>query len=326
MPKTPTSLSLKSRLKGLHFIPRSDKDSDHHLLVTDLFPFVPDLLEIGFPYLDHEIAAALATYCPRLQRFHQTNQPKSIHRSVPRSGVLNSLGILLSRCPNLQEFDGVGHEIKVDYLIANPWICQNMQVLRCQIIGLTRPSEEEEINYNQGILFRYRLGYSLSEQESLAVDKHMLQIRPQHAKVYAKLATMVNLRVLEPDTEYRTPVLPRNIFRTSFSIQRGAQWYIDYGNPAPDTLELSLVSGLAQLSTLTKLEVFGLEGVEYRIDEEELRWVARAWPRLKVISGLQEVEGLVHLPHDGAKWYRRVFMQMLRPDVRHERRRVVEPF
>ncbi|KAF9906201.1 hypothetical protein EC991_000913, partial [Linnemannia zychae] len=324
MPKSSIPLSLKSRLKGLHFTRRTSNISEHHLLIADILPFVPDLVEIGFPYLDPEIATALAVYCPNLQRFHQTRRPKSIRRGAFTSGVRNSLGILLSSCPNLQEFDGVGHEIEADYLIANPWICRNLQVLRCQIIGLTRLSEKEEINYNQGILFRYRLGYPLSKKESLAVDKHMLEIRPQHTKVYAKLATLVNLRILELGTEYRDLAL--NTYKTVPSIQRGTEWFIDYGSPAPDTLELSLESGLAQLSTLTKLEVFGLEGVDYRIDEEELRWMAKAWPRLKVISGLQEVEELMRLPHDGEKWYRRVYMQMLRPDVRHERRRVVEPF
>ncbi|KAG0280758.1 hypothetical protein BGZ95_008784, partial [Linnemannia exigua] len=323
MPKTP-STPLKSRLKGLHFTQRSSAaDNLDHLMVAEILPYVPDLLEIGLAYLDHDIATALVAHCPRLQRFYQPVHPNTIHRSKSgESGECNSIGILLSSCPHLRELDSVHLEIDADYLIANSWICDNtLQTLRCQIVGVTRLSQDEEIDYNQGILFRYRLGYPLSEQESLAVDKHILQIRPQHSQIYAQLAKMTHLRVLELGTEYRDISL--NNYRAIPSIFRGAQSYIDYGSPATDTLELSLVSGLGQLSTLKNLEVFGLDGVDYRINEEELYWMAKEWPRLKAIDGFQEVKGFWRLMHDGERWYRRVFMQMLRPDVRH-RRQVVE--
>lgn len=105
-------------------------------------------------------------------------------------------------------------------------------------------------------------------------------------------------------------------------IIRGAQSYKDYGDPFPDTLELSLASGLDRLSTLTELEVFGFESVDHRIDEEELSWMAEKWPRLRVMRGLHELEDIPMLMHDGEKWHLRVFMQRLRPDVRHERRRL----
>jgi hypothetical protein len=55
-----------------------------------------------------------------------------------------------------------------------------------------------------------------------------------------------------------------------------------------DALEVSLLMGLDQLSTLGALEEFGFEGLDYGFGEEELEWLVRSWPRLKVVRGLQE--------------------------------------
>ncbi|KAF9290495.1 hypothetical protein BGZ88_007301, partial [Linnemannia elongata] len=53
-----------------------------------------------------------------------------------------------------------------------------------------------------------------------------------------------------------------------------------------NTLELSLESGLSQLGVLKNLEVFGFEGVDYRIKTKELSWMTESWPRLRVMRGL----------------------------------------
>ncbi|KAF9143484.1 hypothetical protein BG015_000414 [Linnemannia schmuckeri] len=83
---------------------------------------------------------------------------------------------------------------------------------------------------------------------------------------------MTHLSVLGLGMEYRDINLQGKLGAKPISIiRRGAQTYIDWGPIPPDTLKLSPASGLDQLSALRNLREFGFEGVDYRIDEEELR-------------------------------------------------------
>lgn len=306
-----------SRLQRLHFTERNyGPEKDEHRMLSEILPWVPDLIQIGLTYLDHNTAIAIVFNCPRLQSFRHIARTSTIRRHCQDSGVVNSLGIVLCNSVLMTEFDGVRQEIEARSMLLNPWICEGLVVLRLQIIGVTRLTEEEEIDYRQGLLFR-RLNRVLSEAETRALEKYE-KVREQHQMIYGQLAKLVHLTDLELGMEYRNLAVRWG----TRMIIRGAQIYKDYGDPFPDTLELSLASGLDRLSTLTKLEVFGFESVDHRIDEEELSWMAEKWPRLRVMRGLHELENLPWLMHDGEKWHRRVFMQRLRPDVRHERRRL----
>ncbi|KAF9142122.1 hypothetical protein BG015_001042 [Linnemannia schmuckeri] len=305
-----------SRIQRLHFTRcSSDLEKNEHRMLAEILQWIPDLIQIGIPYLDPNTAISIVSNCLRLQSFQQSVRTDTILRRYREAGVANSLGIVLCNSVHLTEFDGVRHEIEARSLVLNPWICEGLVILRLQIIGVTRLTEEEEMDYKQGVLFR-RLNKVLSEAETRALEKYE-EVREQHQKIYGQLAKLVHLKELELGMEYRDLTM-----RWKHPlIQRGAQWYRDYGDTFPDTLELSLASGLDQLSTLTKLEVFGFESVDYRIDEEELRWMAEKWPRLRVMRGLHEIEDLPLLMHDGEKWHRRAFMQRLRPDIRHEGRK-----
>lgn len=64
---------------------------------------------------------------------------------------------------------------------------------------------------------------------------------------------MTSLKVLDVGMEHRN-----QSFRPGrLMIQRGAQFYIEFGDHFPDTLKLSLTLGLDSLATLEKLELFG---------------------------------------------------------------------
>lgn len=305
-----------SRLQRLRFTRRNyGLEADEHRMLADILPWVPDLVQIGITYLDFNTAIAIVFNCPRLQSFQHFQRHGTICRYARKAGVINSLGIMLCNSVHMTEFDGVRNEIEARSMVLNPWICEKLVVLRLQIIGVTRLTEEEEIDYRQGLLFR-RLNRLLSTAETRALEKYE-KVREQHQMIYGQLAKLVHLTDLELGMEYRNLDFPQK----NSVIQRGAQFYKDYGDPFPKTLELSLASGLNQLSTLTKLEVFGFESLDHRIDEEELRWMAEKWPRLRVMRGLHELEDVEMLMHDGEKWHRRVFMQRLRPDVKHEGRR-----
>lgn len=63
------------------------------------------------------------------------------------------------------------------------------------------------------------------------------------------------------------------------------------GPPTFDTLELRLGAGLGILSTLSRLEVFGFEGINNKVGDRELAWMTWMvvdWPKLKTLNGLQK--------------------------------------
>ncbi|KAF9929087.1 hypothetical protein FBU30_001873 [Linnemannia zychae] len=241
-------------------------------------------------------------------------QPDTVTTISPKidlpSGTLNIMGLLLENCPHLVEFDGIGFKIEVDYLLDHPWVCTKLEILRCQIVGVHRLSEEEEMDYIQGELF-LKINKPLSIEEAAAIEKHK-RLRAQQFKVYDRLAELSSLRVLDLGANYR-------IRNDKTYVQFGANSYIDYGGRIPNTLELTLASGLDRLSGLKNIEIFGFEGVDHRIDYGELRWISENWPKLKVMRGLHETNLPNMLPDDTC--YLREYMQRLRPNVKHQKKR-----
>lgn len=71
------------------------------------------------------------------------------------------------------------------------------------------------------------------------------------------------------------------------------------------------------IGPLKKLEVFGFDGVNPRIGNPELEWMAKSWPRLKVMRGLHASADLrlarLFSPRDALREY----IQPLRLDVAH---------
>ncbi|KAF8940903.1 hypothetical protein BGZ47_007565 [Haplosporangium gracile] len=107
---------------------------------------------------------------------------------------------------------------------------------------------------------------------------------------------MTNLTVLDLRMEYRN----YSFHPGRLTSQCVAQLYIEDEDLFPDMLELLLASGLDQLATLEKFEVFGIQSVDHSIDEDELQRMAEKWPRLQVVRGLQEPSG-DKVIHNGEK-------------------------
>ncbi|KAG0273198.1 hypothetical protein BGZ95_010984 [Linnemannia exigua] len=272
-----------SRLQGLHI--RGIKLEDDQYLATQMLPWLPDLVDISLAQMGPTLASLIPTSYRFLRSYRQPDPAKTICPTTLRSySAVNTLGVLLENCPFLTEFDGIEHKIEADYLMSHPWICKRLETLRFQIVGVHRLSEEEETDYRQGILYQ-KLKKSLSEEEKKAIEKHE-RLQQQQYQVYDRLAELIHLRVLDLGAEFR---LPQGRYGPPV-IKRGVHVYENDDKPIPDTLALSLASGLDRLLTLRKLEVFGFEGVNHRIDYEELRWMGSNWPRLRVMRGLQVVD------------------------------------
>ncbi|KAG0061194.1 hypothetical protein BGZ89_011670 [Linnemannia elongata] len=268
-----------------------------------VLPWLPDLIEYSAPELDPNVTIGLARHCKGFQAFLQETVQASTHYSYRRDPIPNVFRYLMEACFDLRVLDGVHHKIDVEDLESHEWVCSDLEKLRCQFVGISRLAVSEEAiletpegeNMNEELKERRRLG------------------REQQQTVYDRLSTFTRLRVLDFGYEFRE----LSLLRTTRSSRDFLQWHPFFGQPIAGTMELSLASGLGCLGTLKDLEVFGFEGVDHRIGKPELEWMAINWPKLKVMRGLQE-DDVPGERYRAEKAALREYMQMLRPNVKHE--------
>lgn len=302
-------------------------------LATWIFPSMPQLTEFSANMLCEHTALSLATYATHLQVFRQTQDGDSIYRSYKPRPVVNIPNILFQTCTKLRVFDGIHHKIEANKMFERPWVCRELEVFRCQIVGLTRLNDHEHAlldilakvgRRQQAQPFQPTTTMSVGESDAILERQQQYQDRLkktqasqqlQHYRVYDHLSELTRLQTLDIGYEYRG-VSQRQSESPPIKMVDG-QEYIRYnGSPISNTLELSLGSGLDRLATLTRLEVFGFEGVQHRIGRGELGWMASKWPRLKEMRGLHE-DLLPRCEPDGRRDELRMIMQGLRKDVRH---------
>lgn len=118
-----------------------------------------------------------------------------------------------------------------------------------------------------------------SSYQERTVMRDYWQSRDQQRRILDRIARLTQLRVLDLDTEER-PV--------SFYDEFDNICAATLGPPTFDTLELRLGAGFGSLSALSRLEVFDFEGMNHRIGDWELAWMATTWPKLRTLHGLQE--------------------------------------
>ncbi|KAF9097939.1 hypothetical protein BGX29_007852 [Mortierella sp. GBA35] len=280
-----------------------------------LIPLCPDLVEITIPKLDHSIATALASYCPSLQIFRIGNALSTGFEGMgtPRP-VINVANILFSNCRHLRIFDGIHHAIKIDLLQDQPWVCPNLEVLRCQFVGF------ERLNNFEQQLFESALRSSESVKGDLTrVYKKYEQSKCQHELFFSTLAQLWNLRFLDIGQHHLE--ITRNTFNLMYPCNPEAQ----YVHVVPDSPSLTLFYGLDQLASLTKLENFSFEGINHRMEEQDITWIATHWSKLKWILGL-DVAFTLPGYELSSKYMRNVLqktIQRLRPDIERQPSRVV---
>lgn len=130
-----------------------------------------------------------------------------------------------------------------------------------------------------------------NEQEVGAVRARQSSSEEQR-RVYRRLGqctglTRLQLGVEEGDTYLRQDEAPPALstpFRSQFiggMSYKGLREELLY----PNTLELSLESGLAELGTLRGLEDLELNYVDHRIGIDEMEWMSQNWA-LKSVSGI----------------------------------------
>jgi hypothetical protein len=199
-------------------------------------------------------------------------------------------------------------------MIRKPWECLGIEKLRCRIVKIERLTQDEKAVYDNMMDKFLRIqddmdemAWELTDMEQTVMLK-LKRSREQQEKVYDCLARLTRLKHLDLGFDNRCPFLFENNHGTRSNDEDIA--------PALDTLELSLESGLDRLDALENLEVFGFEAIDHRIEERELEWMTKSWPKLKLIYGLGE-DSLLMIEPEERKTQLRKHMEMLRPDVKH---------
>ncbi|KAF9536859.1 hypothetical protein EC957_009517 [Mortierella hygrophila] len=189
--------------------------------------------------------------------------------------------------------------------------CMGLEWLTCRIEGLDRLTHVEEETVAQ--IMAPGHSADLSEEETGVVEKFN-RCRAQHHGVYDRLASLTRLKHLDLGYENRNPWTFKGGDRY---VGEDGEYYLQYAPPMFDTLGLTLESGLGRLGALRNLEMFGFECLNHKIGKTEMDWMAKSWPKLSLIYGL-DYERLTDIEHDKERMALREYFTKLRPDVVHD--------
>ncbi|KAF9907762.1 hypothetical protein EC991_010632 [Linnemannia zychae] len=307
--------STPTRLKKLHIV--SGVANIGSNLGSKIIPWLPLLTAITVDRIQDGTAAALYTHCKHLDTILRADDGYTLMECVYQGATspISQLYKLIHDFPNLKVIDRIDQCFAASDLLAQDWSLLNnnnnkaptLQVFRCRIAHVERltPSEEELMARASPEWISQLADTGTSDLVNKSIGSISIQ-----RQILSRIGQLTNLRVLDLGYEWRDvwsstrPETPR----------RG---YIPYSKPCSSSLELSLATGLDLLAGLKNLCIFGFEGLDHRIGKPELEWMARNWPRLEVMRGLQE-DDLIRIEPNPVKTELRLYMMKLRPEVRHE--------
>lgn len=287
-------------------------------IANNVFQWLPHLKEINIRKRVHAaIAGALVLRCQELEVFREQDDTEPIHLLRPLRGQRNFLLRILQRCPRLRVFDAIHHRIDAKLLIEGPFACEDsLETFRCQVVGLERLCTDKA-SMNGRIMELARAGRRETAGVLTTTENMDEQLQELQINVFEQLARLTRLKILDLGHTLWNPNTAAGDYHFNQNITDGNH-YVNYGEPIEGTLDLALETGLDRLSTLTQLEVFGFEGMDFKLGTPELEWMANHWPRLKVLRGLQRDDSLPRIEVDVRKAELRRFLCKLRPEVKHE--------
>jgi hypothetical protein len=289
-----------------------------------IFPWMPSLVEFHHSYVSSPFTTALAKHCPLLEVIRVTYKgcrytPRSIYDSIH-----DRVSILLTSCTRLRVLDLQYETVDARCVAEKPWVCLDLEMFRCGIVGLPYLGEREE-KLIKDVLEREEDARkkNLPVVARTAMETELLsraeEGRSMRKGVLQQISALTSLKHL---TLSRDLKIGRGLFsrrKTSLSVYRSdrdGKMYFRYNDVLPDTLYLRLDTGLEQLASLVKLELFGFESMNHRMGPAEIEWIARTFPTLKEIRGLA-IHTQVGAERDPAMDALREQMQTLRPDIVH---------
>ncbi|KAF9296930.1 hypothetical protein BGZ74_010096 [Mortierella antarctica] len=245
--------------------------------------------------------------CPHLQVLRAKTKHWFLVENIQRP--YDPTNDLLVSSTDLSVLDSVMNFIRADEMLQQPWACMGLERLCCRIVGIERLTDAEQKIVDRVLAPGFSKEYTADEAVAVLKSQRCYE---QQLGVYESLANLTRLKQLDLGFENRDPRMDRKSAR----YQLDGKAYVRYNRPTFDTLELSLASGLGRLSTLDNMEMIGFECINHRIGREELAWMAKNWPRLKLVYGLDK-EQLPDLEPNKERAALKEYFQQLRPDVAH---------
>ncbi|KAF9145986.1 hypothetical protein BGX30_005455 [Mortierella sp. GBA39] len=311
-----------SSVQDFHFVRagRVSSSSMRDFIALDILPRMPRLTRLTLQTLTQAAGKALAKYCSQLEWLQlRTTKYDSMDQ--------DSITPLLHHCSRLRHLDAIWHTVEANSLVKKSVVCRGMEVFRCKITGIGEEEEEEEEEEDHDNELEDgpwenppeddNSDDQEDEDEETTATRRQGRLLDHLQHIYDELGRWTELRVLElgVDNVDWYDIMGSDPGRHLVD----GRIYYDYFGPTPNTLPLSLESGLDRLRTLKKMEVIGFEGVDHRINTGELAWMAENWPKLQVMHGLQapDEKDVYALRCPKVKRLRE-YMQGLRPLVRHE--------
>ncbi|KAF9214191.1 hypothetical protein BGZ59_004150 [Podila verticillata] len=262
---------------------------DYDALLKNL-PDHVDLTWIDGIDRDDRVDLQLPEHSTRFSIFKANHLPWYIneqHQALAPHDVANELLVTNSR---LNVFDSIRHYLRVDEMLRQPWACMGLEWLTCRIVGVDRLNDEEQCLADRVMA----PGYAAE----LSGNEVALRSKNSSGVMHSTMAKSDKAQALGLGYKNRYP------------------WEFKSGETF-DTLKLSLASGLDRLGALKNLEMIGFEGINYRIGKPELEWMAKAWPKLNLMYGLDK-ERLYQIEYSKERAALKAHFQQLRPNVVHD--------
>lgn len=243
---------------------------------------IPNLTEVSLGASNPSLLAALAQFCPALQRVDVGTMCTWWKNGVSCSDAASAL---LRSCSDLRSLKGEGLAIGPRAIRDGcAWVCHKIEVLHLDITGFADEISETHFGDDDD-----------DDKEGKYVLQHV---------VYDQLAQLTRLRSLDMSIACSYNDVPRLRVMQLMRSHQCLRHPVNQDSVVPmDTLHFTLASGLGRLSSLSQLEELGIRGVDHRICKEELLWMQEHWSRLKWIQGVAlRIEGAKEM-RVGRTWY-----------------------
>ncbi|KAF9932746.1 hypothetical protein FBU30_007396 [Linnemannia zychae] len=209
------------------------------------------------------------------------------------SPVEDSLSILLSSLPRLRVLNIPNGMIVASVTLEKPWICMDLEELSCQIVRLPYMTQEEEYQVQEILQRKASLNGNSEILNLTSKESRLLHLKDEctdtRRAILSQISKMTSLKYLSLSPDLKNA---KDMFYGDYYIdliyksERDGRIYFRYNKALPDTLHLRLDCGLDQLASLTRLEYFGFESIDHRMEACDIEWIASHFLLLKEMRGL----------------------------------------
>lgn len=302
-----------------------------------LFRLTPHLVEFYHSDWTLGYASILSENCPLLEVVRITSpRYASFLERNPKNPIMDTVSPLLTSCSKLRVVDLRYELVDAKKVREKPWVCLDMEVLRCQFVGVPYLTEKEQATMNHMLAREKKekekesidnkqqpsaslqstiaAARSTEEEEVYERTRQATEIRSQVLGQLSKLTRLKHL-TLSPDLKI-SDFTNEDMYALIYRSKKDGQHYINYGDIRPDTLHLRLDCGLDQLATLTDLEYLAFESMDPQMRTEDVEWIAKHLGKMKEMRGLA-LDTHVGMEDDPERDALRGLLQSLRPDILH---------